>query len=289
MVSIALAVSINQHFFSSDMQMLCQGFNRNSFLNLWRRGCRLGALFLLVGILGVMGNVLGLGLALAQGQEATPTENLLSQVTQWVRVNQRLTDKQFSMAPLDSRVQVLACQQKLVIDQPFANKETLRVRCLVEPGWQLYMKVQRAPGAPTLAAPETAQTPPVQTRTVVVARQALRRGTVLTQEMLEEVESISKGADIQSLSSIKDAQNSELVRDVPAATPLKTSDLRAALMVKQGQLVLLTVSQGKGFSISARVQAMQDGKMGDQVRLKNLESGRILTGIVTGPNAASGL
>jgi flagella basal body P-ring formation protein FlgA len=34
---------------------------------------------------------------------------------------------------------------------------------------------------------------------------------------------------------------------------------------------------------------MQDGKMGDQVRLKNLESGRILTGIVTGPNAASGL
>ncbi len=241
-------------------------------------------------VLGLFGIWLGMvfGLGLAQAQEVTPTENLLSQVTQWVRVNQRLTDKQFSMAPLDSRLQVMGCQQKLVIDQPFANKETLRVRCLVEPGWQLYMKVLRAAGAPALVA-ETAQAPPPQTRTVVVARQPLRRGTVLTQEMLEEVESISKGADIQSLSSIKDAQNSELVRDVPAATPLKTSDLRAALVVKQGQLVLLTVSQGKGFSISARVQAMQDGKMGDQIRLKNLESGRILTGIVTGPNAASGL
>ena len=270
------------------MQMLCQGFNRDSLHGLLKRGGWMVARRWVLGLFGIwLGLVFGLGLA--QAQEATPTENLLSQVTQWVRVNQRLTDKQFSMAPLDSRLQVLGCQQKLVIDQPFSSKETLRVRCLAEPGWQLYMKVQRAPGAPVLAAPETAQAPPPQTRTVVVARQALRRGTVLTQEMLEEVESSSKGADTQSLSSIKDAQNSELVRDVPAATPLKTSDLRAALVVKQGQLVLLTVSQGKGFSISARVQAMQDGKMGDQIRLKNLESGRILTGIVTGPNAASGL
>ena len=56
-----------------------------------------------------------------------------------------------------------------------------------------------------------------------------------------------------------------------------------------GKIVQLTISQAGGFSISARVEALQDGRLGDQVRLKNLESGRLVTGVVTGPNAASGL
>ena len=74
-----------------------------------------------------------------------------------------------------------------------------------------------------------------------------------------------------------------------AGVPLRGHDVRRAVVVKQGQSVTLTVGQGNGFSITARVEAMQDGKIGDQIRLKNPESGRLLTGIVTGPNAARGL
>jgi len=69
---------------------------------------------------------------------------------------------------------------------------------------------------------------------------------------------------------------------------LRSHDVRRAVLVKQGQSVLLTVTQGNGFSITARVDALQDGKMGDQIRLKNPESGRILSGVVTGPNTAKG-
>ena len=160
------------------MQMLCHDVNQvpspgRRPQGAWLRGALLG--------LALLCN----GLALAQ--EATPLESLLSQVTQWVRVNQRLTDKQFSMAPLDSRVQVLACKQKLQIDQPFANKETLRVRCPLEPGWQLYMRVLLVPGTPAMGGAETVQSVVPHSKTVVMTRQALRRGTVLTQEMLEEV------------------------------------------------------------------------------------------------------
>jgi len=34
---------------------------------------------------------------------------------------------------------------------------------------------------------------------------------------------------------------------------------------------------------------LQDGRMGEQIKLKNPESGRILTGVVKGPNAVDGL
>jgi len=38
-----------------------------------------------------------------------------------------------------------------------------------------------------------------------------------------------------------------------------------------------------------RVQAEQDGYKGEQIRLKNTESGRLISGVVTGPNALRGL
>jgi flagella basal body P-ring formation protein FlgA len=37
------------------------------------------------------------------------------------------------------------------------------------------------------------------------------------------------------------------------------------------------------------MEAMQDGRMGEQVKLKNPDSGKQVSGVVTGPNAAKGL
>ena len=88
---------------------------------------------------------------------------------------------------------------------------------------------------------------------------------------------------------MKDIDNAELIRDIQPGVPLRSYDVRRAVLVKQGQSVLLTVGQGSGFSITARVEALQDGKMGEQIRLKNPDSGRLLSGVVTGPNAARGL
>jgi flagella basal body P-ring formation protein FlgA len=67
---------------------------------------------------------------------------------------------------------------------------------------------------------------------------------------------------------------------------LRSHDVKRALLVKQGQSVLLTIFLGNGLSVTARVDALQDGRMGEQVRLKNPDSGRLVSGIVTGPNAA---
>jgi flagella basal body P-ring formation protein FlgA len=60
-------------------------------------------------------------------------------------------------------------------------------------------------------------------------------------------------------------------------------------LVKKGQMVLLSVGQAQGFQISARVEAMQDGRFGEQIKLKNRDSGRELSGRVQGPNQVVGL
>ena len=255
---------------------------------------------------------LALALAWAQAIAQTPGEAPLSQdslfkeVGNWMQQTQQLAAGQFDFVPLDSRVKVQPCDRPLVMDLPFGTKETVRVRCLGTSSWQLYLratiKAQAAkpspPAAPAAApAPAAvAATPPkmasssaASRRKVVVGTQFLRAGTVLSVAMLEETEQVAAGVDNSLLGSLKDLENAEVVRDIPAGTALRSSDVRRALMVKQGQLVMLTISKGNSFAIVARVEALQDGRLGDQIRLKNPESGRLLSGVVTGPNAAKGL
>ena len=248
----------------------------------------------------------------AYGQTDAPSalqNKLRNEVGLWAQKTHQLEADQFSFAPMDARVQVQSCDRPLVMDLPFATRETVRVRCLGSPYWQLYMRLVLKPGvtlagapvsAPQVPAPAApaavaavapkaaASAPPVM-RKVVVAKQLLRSGTTVQPDMLEEQDVPAQGVDLQAVSSVKDLENGEMVRDMQAGLPLRSHDVRRAILVKQGQVVILTVGQSSGFAITARVEALQDGRMGEQIRLKNPESGRLLSGVVTGPNAARGL
>lgn len=263
----------------------------------------------------------GLAAAMAQTPSDAPLaqEVLLKEVAAWMQQTQQLSPGQFEFAPMDSRVKVQPCDRPLIMDLPFATRETVRVRCLGASSWQLYVRAiiknpalkqataanppaatagNLPPVTPTAPAPASlasapAATPaspaPVARRKVVVGTQLLRAGTVLSAALLQETEQAATGLDNSAVTSIKDVENAEVVRDIPAGTPLRSYDVRRAVLVKQGQLVMLTIGQGSGFAIVARVEALQDGRMGDQIRLKNPDSGRLLSGVVTGPNAAKGL
>ena len=297
------------------MQMLChisssQSGPKSTAVVRWFCGLLMGAL------------AIGAASQPLQPQQAvpqTPQQALFAEASEWVRGSQNLHGDQFSIAPLDPRVRVQSCARALDFDLPFGSRDALRVRCLTDPSWQMYLRVVLAAGVPVAslakaapasvpvsvsaappagaqvakaaaevapARPEAVQAP---TRRVVVATQLLRRGTALTADMLQEVDSASAGLDTQAVSSVKDLENGEMVRDVMAGVPLRSHDVRRATVVKQGQSVLLTVGPGGGFAITARVESLQDGKIGDQVRMKNPESGKVLFGVVSGPNAVRGL
>ena len=302
------------------MQMLCQISSSQPGPKLtavarWLCGLLMGAL--------AMG-VFGQPVQLVQPKPAapqTPQQALFAEAADWLRLSQNLQGDQFSIAPLDPRVRVQSCARALDFDLPFGSRDALRVRCLTDPSWQMYLRVVLAAGVPVASLAKAAPAPvpvavavptaspaglqvpkavaevaPARTeaaqapiRRVVVATQLLRRGTALTADMLQEVDSASAGLDAQAVSSVKDVENGEMVRDVMAGVPLRSHDVRRAAVVKQGQSVLLTVGLGGGFAITARVESLQDGKIGDQVRMKNPESGKVLFGVVSGPNAVRGL
>ena len=217
----------------------------------------------------------------AHGQTDAPSalqNKLRNEVGLWAQKTHQLEADQFSFAPMDARVQVQSCDRPLVMDLPFATRETVRVRCLGSPYWQLYMRLVLKPGVTLAGAPASAMQVPASTAPAAVAAVAPKAAASAAPVMRKV-----------AVTSVKDLENGEMVRDMQAGLPLRSHDVRRAILVKQGQVVILTVGQSSGFAITARVEALQDGRMGEQIRLKNPESGRLLSGVVTGPNAARGL
>ena len=230
--------------------------------------------------------------------------SMFNQVKSWMAETHKVKAAEVSIAPLDPRVQIQACSKSLTVDHPFSSKDTVRVRC-VDPVWQVYLQVSMPLPPPPPPPPVQANAPvggqgkpsassaasavaPVS-KTVVVPKKLIQRGTIIEADMLEEVSQTGGQADNSLLQSIKDALTAEAVRDLSAGQALRSSDVRRAILVKQGQLVTMTVGDKSGFLITVRVEALQDGRMGEQVRLKNTESGRQISGVVTGPSMVKGL
>jgi flagella basal body P-ring formation protein FlgA len=234
---------------------------------------------------------------------ATPEawEPIAQAVSLWGEKNHP-DEPALSLAEINERVQPSPCDAELLVDAPFRQSTNLRVRC-TSPQWQLFVltthqgkapPLSRAPSNHTITAAATTMT--TTTNTVpaiegqwVVPQAHLTRGTRLTADMLKVVPADSKVAGNNTLDAIEQAVGAELVRDIAAGKPLRRHDVRAAVLVKRGAMVKLSVGSGNGFQISVRLLAEESARMGEQIRLKNPESGRIITGKVIGLNEAIGL
>ena len=264
-------------------QSLCRPLRQHALRMATRMVARLGAMLLLCALPGLMAQSWA-----ASPSAATPEQQLTESVQRWVASQLGGTPEQVRVLPMDARVRVQACARPLVMDLPFAGKESVRVRC-PEPVWQLYVRVESPvklaslAAAPASAGP-TGAAPVTETRRmVVVATQNLVRGmTVAPSDVREQMQVLPPGGGAY-LEQVAQALHSEPVRDIAAGTPLRATDLRPLVLVKRGQLIQLNVGRSTGFMVTARVEAMQDGRMGEHIKLKNPESGRMLSGVVRGP------
>lgn len=68
----------------------------------------------------------------------------------------------------------------------------------------------------------------------------------------------------------------------PAAAPL------APLAVRRGHTVVTTWSPAPGLQVSARLESLDDGRVGDAIRVRNRDTGRILSAFVSGQGQALG-
>jgi flagella basal body P-ring formation protein FlgA len=231
-------------------------------------------------------------LAAVCAQAATPLEQMNAALTEWVGIQNGVPASSVTVVPPDARVAVQPCASSYVFDYPFVSRDSVRVRC-TKPNWQLFMKVglvsgstpaTLAPGAP---GPKAAAAP--EFRQVVVAATNLPAGQVLQRDSLKldrmEADKISKAHYLEN----QGLEGQELLRAVRAGEPIRVSDLRPATLVKRGEMVLMTIGSPATFEISVKAEAMQDGRVGEQIKLRNTESGRTLSGVVTGKGTAKGL
>ena len=234
-----------------------------------------------------------------------PAQAMRSGARVWAAEQRGMPLEAVQLGELDSRLQVPICKDSRgwQYDFPFAHQDTLRARCAT-PVSQFYLRVTMtgakatatsatsAISATSATSATSAKMPnaqnPGESRPVVVLRQGLLRGTRLTQEHLELAQWPAANVPQQSIDNMANAIDAELTRDILAGKPIRSTDLRPALLVKRGQTVTLTIRQVGGFAVVAQVEAMQDGRKDDSIRLKNRDSGRILTGKVVGLNSVEG-
>jgi flagella basal body P-ring formation protein FlgA len=252
------------------MQMLCRLLEQVTVRGLW------------LGVVLCLSNT-----SVMAAAPATPAAVLQKAVVDWVVQTQSVAAESVVIAPMDPRLQVKTCASPLVMDLPFASPDTIRVRC-AQPAWQLYVRVS-VPGRVASAGLGKAEPTPVEKRQVLVAAVPLQRGMSLTAAHVRLAEVDTSGMPANVLEQVSQVLHAEVVRDVRPDTPLRSQDIRPTILVKRGQMVLMSIGQAQGFQISARVEAQQDGRYGEQIKLKNRDSGRVLTGLVNGPNQVQGL
>jgi flagella basal body P-ring formation protein FlgA len=230
-------------------------------------------------------------LALVASTSLAGTSELTGQVQRWAASQYGVSAQHIRVAPPDERINIQSCAQGWQFDQPFANDTTVRARC-TQPNRQVFLRVEvtgHSTSAQASRADTAIESQPTATRTVVVTNTVLPRGTRLQPEHLSLQTVPSQGLHNMALEHIDDAMDAELVRNLPSGSVLRLQDLRPALMVRKGHWVHLHWEPVQGFQIAVRLEALQDGRMGETIRLINRESGKVLNAMVTGPNTAQAL
>ena len=130
-----------------------------------------------------------------------------------------------------------------------------------------------------IAAAQIAQGREIQKETVPVMAASLKRGAVIG------ASDVMMGAvDARRVSSMtvldkEDLIGMEATRNLRAGFPVSVHMVRVPSLFKRGATVPVVFQKG-GVVLMVEAQALQEGNEGDWVRVKNMQSGRIIRGVV---------
>jgi flagella basal body P-ring formation protein FlgA len=182
------------------------------------------------------------------------------------------TRVEYSIGSLDNRLTVPVCNQPLAIetrDTPQPNTRlNLQVSCQHDNNWSIYLPVELAIYRPA-----------------VVAVNALTHGDTIGPADVRLVEVNVSQINGQYLASLDDAIGKDVKRSITAGAAISDQQLVAPLMVRRGEAVLINaISNIVAVKVSGI--AMTDGRLGEQIRIKNQASSRIVNARITGPGQA---
>jgi flagellar basal body P-ring formation protein FlgA len=121
----------------------------------------------------------------------------------------------------------------------------------------------------------------VETREIAVAASDLDRGDAVQARDLTLVKRRANTVPSDVITSFEDLVGMVPRRPLRAGEPIRQADLAKPILVEKNQIVTVIYASG-GLTLQMRGRVQGNGSKGDTVRVQNLQSKRIVEGIVTG-------
>jgi flagella basal body P-ring formation protein FlgA len=173
---------------------------------------------------------------------------------------------QVSVGALDSRLRLARCDSELTAALPagstFRPRMTIAVSCPEGNVWTIYVPVT------------------IETRAkVLVLRGPAARGARLSAADVEVQERVVGGPGDSYLTDAAQLEGHSLKRPLATGTALTADVLIEDVLVKRGQSVTL-LAAASGIEVRAPGRAMSDGRAAGRIKVQNLNSLRVVEGVV---------
>ncbi|MFT5084742.1 MAG: flagella basal body P-ring formation protein FlgA [Lentisphaeria bacterium] len=180
---------------------------------------------------------------------------------------------QISVGNLDSRLRLAACDDNLsfkLLEPPHnAHNISVKTTCEGELRWTVYI-------------PATIDI----FTDVLVANKSLAKGYILNENDVGFKRVNIAKSRRGYIEDVTRAAGMELKRPLQAGTPIQLNALKAPNMVLKGQTVVMT-SSSKFLSIETKGVALSSGIKGEQIKVKNSNSNRVISAKITAPGEVS--
>lgn len=171
-----------------------------------------------------------------------------------------------SIGRLDSRLRLKPCGQPLQAFMPngarLNGNTSVGIRCQGPTEWKIYVS-----GSVDIFG------------NVVIASEPLLRRTAIAPDQLTVVEREISGLNYGFFESPDKLKGMLAKRAVPAGTVITPNMLTAPRLVNRGDRVTLLASSGR-IEVQMRGEAMSDGTKGERIRVRTLNSKRVVEGWV---------
>jgi len=178
-------------------------------------------------------------------------------------------DMEIAVANLDPRLKLQPCdapvQHSLTSQPPYGTNVSVKVHCPGSRPWTLYVPAR----VDTYAL-------------VVVTTRSLSRGTQLSEADVSLTRMNTAQAGYNHLQQLDQVVGKELRRHLRAGEPLRLSHLKSPLVVRRGERVVMEAG-GAAVSVVTSGRALANGQVGDQIRVQNEQSQRVVEAEIIAP------
>lgn len=175
-------------------------------------------------------------------------------------------DTEFTIGRLDPRLRLTQCDTELKMrfsrEPRSGGPNAVAVRCESERPWSLYVTVDVARYAQ-----------------VLVSTRALVRGSVIAADDVRLARRRINGTAVGFLRDPATALGRVAARAIGPDQILGATNVMLPRLVKRGDEVTIA-SGGSAVRVQVKGQALKDGALGDRVSVRNLNSKRVVEGVV---------